>query len=272
MPMVNGYSHEMVVIISEALNFTEEVIKKYYEQKKQTVNISHQNLIEAESEKEIQLLDNARAILKRLDDYNITTIDDQNFLAFKTVVKSALEIYHNDLSDAKMKTGLTTFDSKISEVQEIIDLESFREISDKKYMKYQALPEAESTKEIQEVFFSYATADKVLAGKIAEELRQKINVFLAHDDLDISDEWRKEILEHLTKDHVLISLLTPNYEKSVWCNQEAGFIIGKKGRIIPIIVEGVDITKFAFIESYQGVHLCDGNVKKCVDKVLESLP
>ena len=43
-------------------------------------------------------------------------------------------------------------------------------------------------------FLSYSTKDKKIAGKIKEEFEKiGINLFLAHQDIKISKEWRKRI-------------------------------------------------------------------------------
>lgn len=123
-----------------------------------------------------------------------------------------------------------------------------------------------------EIFFSYSTLDKKIAGPIANCLRdKKFNVFLAHEDIEISKEWRKTILAHLEKASFLVALLTPNYEKSVWTNQEAGFMI-RKGTIMPLIVGKTDIKKFGFIELFQGIRIDEENLNYLWDGTISIYP
>lgn len=123
-----------------------------------------------------------------------------------------------------------------------------------------------------EIFFSYSALDKKVAGPITYALRKKgFNVFLAHEDIEISEEWRKTIIFHLRTANVLIALLTPNYEKSVWANQEAGYFIAK-GKIIPLIVGDADIGRFGFIESFQGISIPWENFRFPIDGTMEIDP
>lgn len=57
----------------------------------------------------------------------------------------------------------------------------------------------------------------------------------------------------------------------VWKNQETGFMYGKEGRIIPIIVENVEIERFGFLEALQGIQIKGDNVEKCVRKILGNI-
>ena len=47
------------------------------------------------------------------------------------------------------------------------------------------------------------------------------------------------------------TLLTYNYEDSAWANQEAGYMLGKGGKNISLIIDNADIKKFGFLESLQ---------------------
>lgn len=123
-----------------------------------------------------------------------------------------------------------------------------------------------------EIFFSYSTLDKKIVGPIARALEDKgFDVFLAHEDIEISEDWRKTILLHLRNASILIALLTSNYEKSVWTNQEAGYFIAK-GKIIPLIVGDTDIRKFGFIESFQGISIPWENFRFPIDGTMEIAP
>ena len=105
--------------------------------------------------------------------------------------------------------------------------------------------------------------------EIANLLYEKeIDVFLAHENIEISKEWRNEILKHLENANYLLALLTDNYEKSVWANQEAGYMLGKGGKNIPLIVGKTNIEKFGFLESFQGVPVTEENLEDCVEKIV----
>ena len=117
---------------------------------------------------------------------------------------------------------------------------------------------------------SYSTLDKVLAGKIRELLtKEGVEVFLAHHDIAISKEWREEILKHLNSCDALLAVITPNFRKSVWTNQEAGFVIGKGNKVVSLIFKYVDIKKLGFLEAYQGIQTKNENLEENIRKILE---
>ncbi len=116
----------------------------------------------------------------------------------------------------------------------------------------QNYPEIEKNEEIEKdinnfgskIFISYNTKHKNFAGKIKESLYEnKIDSFLAHEDLEVSTEWKIEILEALKKSNVFIILLSSDYYESPWCYQESGIIAYLENfrdnvTIIPISIDG----------------------------------
>ncbi len=76
-----------------------------------------------------------------------------------------------------------------------------------------------------EAFISYQTSDKHVAGKLQQTLEKfEISSFLAHEDIEVSVEWRERILEELGRARIFISLLSENYFTSPWCVQESGIV------------------------------------------------
>ena len=89
-------------------------------------------------------------------------------------------------------------------------------------------------------FISYQTNDKIVAGKIKSLLTELgIPGFLAHEDIEVSEEWRLKILEELALADLFICLLSKNYYESIWCIQESGIAAHRKDmRIMPISIDG----------------------------------
>lgn len=89
-------------------------------------------------------------------------------------------------------------------------------------------------------FISYQTADKVAAGQLQLLLGEiGIGSFLAHEDIQVSEEWRLKIMEELGKADLFIALLSANYYQSVWCVQESGIAAFRDGvAIIPLSLDG----------------------------------
>lgn len=89
-------------------------------------------------------------------------------------------------------------------------------------------------------FLSYATTDKLVAGAVAKALRALgIRTFLAHDDIEVSHEWRTKLLEELRIVDLFVPLLSSNYFSSVWCVQESGIAAARSDvTIIPLSLDG----------------------------------
>lgn len=86
---------------------------------------------------------------------------------------------------------------------------------------------------------SYSTKDKLIAKEIKEIISElNLEVFLAHEDISVSEEWRNRILNEISKTNIFVCLLSKNYLESEWCLQESGIAIYKKDKIIPLSVDG----------------------------------
>jgi hypothetical protein len=100
-------------------------------------------------------------------------------------------------------------------------------------------------------FLSYSSEDKILAGEIKEVLESYWNfsIFLAHEDLDPGVEWESEILRNLHNCEVFMPLITVNFSKSHWTDQESGIAFSKGKIILPICTPG--LPPYGFIKRYQ---------------------
>jgi len=87
------------------------------------------------------------------------------------------------------------------------------------------------------IFFSYSTIDKEIVGKLKSYLEEMgFEVFLAHEDISPCEEWQDEIIKNLKRCDIFIPLLTDNFMKSEWTNQEIGIAIYGDKFIIPLQV------------------------------------
>jgi len=91
--------------------------------------------------------------------------------------------------------------------------------------------------------------------------------FLFHDDLEVSAEWRQQILAHLDTSSALIAIVTENFANSIWANQEVGIAIGKGLSVIPLMFSGSSGLK-GFIEMYQGIPVSETNLEQGVRNVI----
>lgn len=115
-------------------------------------------------------------------------------------------------------------------------------------------------------FISYSTKDKHLAGQIHKVLENNgIKPFLAHENIEGSEEWMATILGELDQCHIFVALLTENYRKSEWADHEAGYADARGIRLFPLIVDG---DPHGFLGRIQGIQLDPDNVKPACEKIV----
>jgi hypothetical protein len=100
------------------------------------------------------------------------------------------------------------------------------------------------------LFLTHVSAHKVAVSKLKWELRKfGISSFVAHEDIEPTLEWQREIELALRSMHALVALLTPDFHESKWTDQEVGFALGKGVLVIPVRL-GLD--PYGFIGKLQG--------------------
>lgn len=104
-----------------------------------------------------------------------------------------------------------------------------------------------------QVFISYSSEDKFLAGRIKRILEgYGLSVFLAHDDIPPICEWQEEISKNLKNCDVFLAILTKSFCKSKWTDQEIGMAFALDKLIIPL---KVDTAPYGFISKIQACKL-----------------
>jgi len=117
------------------------------------------------------------------------------------------------------------------------------------------------------VFISYANEDKESASCVKDFLEKYgIEVFLAHEDINPTEKWEGIILRKLDACDIFMPLLTENFKKSDWTNQETGIALAKNKWIIPIKIE---IDPYGFIWKIQALKLNNSEIEKCYPKILD---
>lgn len=85
------------------------------------------------------------------------------------------------------------------------------------------------------VFISHVSKYKSSASNLKLMLEPYgISAFVAHEDIKPSKEWEVEIEKALFSMNALCAILTPDFNKSSWCDQEIGYAFGKNVLTIPI--------------------------------------
>jgi hypothetical protein len=83
------------------------------------------------------------------------------------------------------------------------------------------------------LFISHRDAHKKLAFSLAEALEPYgISCFVAHDTIQATKEWRREILNGLETMEAMLVFLTDDFRDSSFTNQEVGFALGRN---VPIL-------------------------------------
>ena len=102
-----------------------------------------------------------------------------------------------------------------------------------------------------DAFISYSTRDKQSAHETKKALTNAgFSTFLAHDDLQVSEEWRDSIIDELKICSIFVVLLSANFKASEWCAQEIGFIVSRpEVLVVPLSLDGT--VSFGFISKLQ---------------------
>lgn len=101
------------------------------------------------------------------------------------------------------------------------------------------------------LFISHLSRDKIFVAEIKQHLAElAIDGFVAHEDIDPTKEWEREIEVALASCDALAALMTPAFHESKWTDQEIGFCVRRRVLIIPVRM-GID--PYGFIARYQAL-------------------
>jgi len=88
-------------------------------------------------------------------------------------------------------------------------------------------------------FMSYQTDERATAAKVSELLNKiGITSFMAHEHIEVSVEWRTEIIRQLGLAELFVPILSKKYYDSIWCKQESGIAAFRAMTIIPLSIDG----------------------------------
>jgi hypothetical protein len=89
-------------------------------------------------------------------------------------------------------------------------------------------------------FMSYQMTDRVFAASVRDVIAPLgFTSFMAHDDLNVSEEWKTRILQELRQADLFVAVLSANYLASAYCMQESGIAVSRKKMIIaPLSLDG----------------------------------
>ncbi|RZK27091.1 MAG: toll/interleukin-1 receptor domain-containing protein [Flavobacterium sp.] len=119
------------------------------------------------------------------------------------------------------------------------------------------------------LFISHLATFKVTASALKNTLEQYgISGFVAHEDIEPTLEWQKEIESGLFTMDALCAILIRGFNRSKWTDQEVGVALGRNVLILPIIR---GLNPYGFIGKYQGFKAQGKNVGQVARGIFELL-
>ncbi len=134
--------------------------------------------------------------------------------------------------------------------------------------------EKPETAKRHQVFLTFASADKEIAQKIVDELRERnIHVWFDAYELQPGDSIAQALEKTISASDYLVVLLSPNSVNSEWMQKELGNtlfrdLIIRDITLLPVIIADCEIPKF--LASYQYLDLrpdIEHNVKHLVEQI-----
>lgn len=117
------------------------------------------------------------------------------------------------------------------------------------------------------LFLSHTAIFKEKTAMLKDELiPYGITAFVAHEDIEPTEEWQIEIERALFSMDALAAILTRNFPESHWTDQEVGAALGRDVLIIPI---RKDIDPYGFVAKYQGFSSNRKSVKDVADGIFQ---
>ncbi len=102
------------------------------------------------------------------------------------------------------------------------------------------------------VFISHLAERKAEVHELARVLRAiGFSCFVAHDAIQPSRAWLREIERALRSCEVMVAYVSPGFPSSDWTDQEVGWALGRDLAVIPISVDG-EMPR-GFLGTYQAV-------------------
>lgn len=117
------------------------------------------------------------------------------------------------------------------------------------------------------LFISHSSVQKFIAARLQSRLAEfGINAFVAHSDIEPSSIWKNEIEIALRSMHAMVALVSPDFNNSVWANQEVGYALGRSIAILPVIAGS---TPMGFLGEIQGLPITASLPSLIVEKLMK---
>lgn len=120
------------------------------------------------------------------------------------------------------------------------------------------------------VFFSHKANVKREVANLKSQLRMfGISGFVAHEDIQPTQEWQIEIENALASMDAFVALLTDNFHEKGWTDHEVGLAVGRK---VPLIAIKLGMDPYGFIGKFQALSCDWATAAKEIVKLLVNFP
>jgi hypothetical protein len=101
------------------------------------------------------------------------------------------------------------------------------------------------------LFLSHVSHHKISVSKLKDQLTMRgVAAFVAHEDIEPSLEWQREIELALRSMHALAALITPDFHASLWTDHEVGWAFGRGLLVVPV---RLGANPYGFAGKVQGI-------------------
>jgi len=110
-------------------------------------------------------------------------------------------------------------------------------------------------------FLSHAYEDRKIARNLADALNTlSLDVFVAHDDIEIGTEWESALFEEIKKSDLFIVLLSENFRQAKYTDHEVGIAYGLGRIILPLSID--ETMTYGFLSKFQAKKIRKTDTKK----------
>ena len=119
------------------------------------------------------------------------------------------------------------------------------------------------------IFISHLSTHQSYAGQVQKAFESYgLSSFVAHKDVEATEEWREVIDLELRSCDALVALMHPDFHESDWTDQEIGYVMGRRK---PAIAVNFGQAPYGFIGKFQALYGGDKSATQIVDALIPKL-
>lgn len=119
------------------------------------------------------------------------------------------------------------------------------------------------------LFLTHLAKHREFVGHVQTVLAwEGIDSFVAHNDIEPSAEWVSEIEIALWTCDALAAFLHEGFRESNWCDQEVGFVFGRRKPLVPL---AIDLMPYGFLGKHQAIPCKDMTPNALARRIADAL-